>query len=99
MQSCVKYFSISGILATIFTLLNIAAPMSKLFYVIKVKNTECLPFPIILMTLVVTTLWAIYGVLSDDFFLMVLIFVYYVQVNLCIPCEVSYSHWASIVNL
>ncbi|XP_026329659.1 sugar transporter SWEET1 [Hyposmocoma kahamanoa] len=63
------FFNHLGILATIFTLLNIAAPMSKLLYVIRVKNTECLPFPIILMTLVVTTLWAIYGALSDDFFL------------------------------
>lgn len=65
-------FSILGILATIFTLLNIASPMDKLLYVIRVKNTECLPFPLILMSLVVSTLWAIYGALSDDFFLTVI---------------------------
>lgn len=56
--------------------------MSKLFYVIKVKNTECLPFPIILMTLVVTTLWAIYGALSDDIFLTVFKYFYYIGKSL-----------------
>ncbi|KAL0841917.1 hypothetical protein ABMA28_014151 [Loxostege sticticalis] len=39
-----------GLLACSLTLITIAAPMSKLFYVIKVKSTECLPFPMILMS-------------------------------------------------
>ncbi|KOB71214.1 Sugar transporter SWEET, partial [Operophtera brumata] len=42
------------------TVLTIAAPMSKLLYVIKYKNTDCLPFPMILMSCFVSTLWLLY---------------------------------------
>ncbi|XP_063822247.1 sugar transporter SWEET1 [Ostrinia nubilalis] len=60
-----------GLLACSLTLLTIAAPMSKLFYVIKVKSTECLPFPMILMSFFVSFLWFLYGCIQDDTYLVV----------------------------
>ncbi|KAI5636290.1 sugar efflux transporter for intercellular exchange domain-containing protein [Phthorimaea operculella] len=61
--------NVLGWLAAIFTLVTVSAPMSKLLYVIRVKNTECLPFPIILMTFLVSSLWTLYGYIVNDAFL------------------------------
>ncbi|XP_013186447.1 sugar transporter SWEET1 [Amyelois transitella] len=55
-----------GLLACSLTLLTIVSPMNKLFYVMKVKSTECLPFPMILMSFFVSLLWCIYGLLIVD---------------------------------
>lgn len=60
-----------GLLACSLTLLTIAAPMSKLIYVIKVKSTECLPFPMILMSFFVSSLWFLYGTIEEDAYLCV----------------------------
>ncbi|KAJ0180411.1 hypothetical protein K1T71_003815 [Dendrolimus kikuchii] len=62
---------ILGFIACSLTLVAIAAPMSKLFYVLKVKNTECLPFPMILMSFFVCLLWYIYGLIENDIFIIV----------------------------
>ncbi|XP_063620131.1 sugar transporter SWEET1 [Cydia splendana] len=59
-----------GTVACLVTLLAIAAPMSKLFYVLKVKSTECLPFPMILMSFFVSSLWFLYGVIEEDNYLI-----------------------------
>lgn len=61
----------SGLSACSLTVLTIAAPMSKLFYVIKYRNTECLPFPMILTSFFVSTLWLLYGIIEEDIYLMV----------------------------
>ncbi|KAM3963410.1 sugar transporter SWEET1 [Aphomia sociella] len=59
-----------GLIACSLTLLTIAAPMSKLVYVLKVKNTECLPFPMILMSFFVSLLWFLYGLIEEDPYLL-----------------------------
>ncbi|CAH0720681.1 unnamed protein product, partial [Brenthis ino] len=60
-----------GLLACFLTLLTIAAPMSKLIYVIKTKSTDCLPFPMIFMSFIVSSLWYIYGMMAGDSYIMV----------------------------
>ncbi|XP_050666640.1 sugar transporter SWEET1 isoform X2 [Leptidea sinapis] len=52
------------------TLLEYLAPMSQLVYVVRMKSTECLPFPMILMYFVVSSLWFIYGLIEVDHYLM-----------------------------
>ncbi|VVD02923.1 sugar transporter SWEET1 isoform X1 [Leptidea sinapis] len=59
-----------GLTACLLTLLTIAAPMSQLVYVVRMKSTECLPFPMILMYFVVSSLWFIYGLIEVDHYLM-----------------------------
>lgn len=58
-----------GLLACSFTLLTIASPLSKLFYVLKVKCTECLPFPMILMSFFVSATWFLYGLIEEDVYI------------------------------
>ncbi|XP_047021718.1 sugar transporter SWEET1 [Helicoverpa zea] len=62
-------FDTLGLLACSFTIITIAAPLSKLQYVLRVKSTECLPFPMILMSFFVSLLWFLYGTIKDDHFL------------------------------
>ncbi|CAG9096419.1 hypothetical protein JYU34_007318 [Plutella xylostella] len=67
-----NYFRVKdnlGILACVLTLFTIGAPLSKLLHVIHVQNTECLPFPMILMSFIVCTMWYMYGKLIDDMFI------------------------------
>lgn len=59
-----------GIMACCLTLLTIAAPMTKLLHVFKVKSTECLPFPMILMSFFVSSLWFLYGMIEEDSYLL-----------------------------
>jgi solute carrier family 50 (sugar transporter) len=66
------FFFFPGILSCSITLFFIASPLSMLFHVIRVKNTECLPFPIILSSFFVSLLWYFYGILIDDGFLQVI---------------------------
>ncbi|XP_032514092.1 sugar transporter SWEET1 isoform X2 [Danaus plexippus] len=60
-----------GYSACLLTLLTISAPMSKLFYVIRTKCTDCLPFPMIFMSFIVSSLWFIYGCIVQDVFLSI----------------------------
>ncbi|KAJ8722832.1 hypothetical protein PYW07_004012 [Mythimna separata] len=62
-------FSTLGLMACSFTILTVAAPLSKLLYVLRVKSTECLPFPMILMSFFVSMLWFLYGTIKNDNFL------------------------------
>lgn len=48
-----------------------ASPLIKLKHVIATRNTECLPFPIILASFFVTLQWFIYGYLISDSFIQV----------------------------
>lgn len=61
----------SGFICCAVTVLFFAAPLTMLFHVIKVKNSESLPFPLIASTFFVSLQWLIYGVLIDDAFVQV----------------------------
>ncbi|XP_068629967.1 sugar transporter SWEET1 [Battus philenor] len=60
-----------GLLACSLTLITVAAPMSKLLYVIKTKCTECLPFPMILTSFFVSAFWFLYGYIDEDIFITI----------------------------
>lgn len=60
-----------GLLCCVVTIMFFAAPLASLMHVIKVKNSESLPFPIILSTLIVSMQWYIYGYLLSDLFIQV----------------------------
>ncbi|XP_065201928.1 sugar transporter SWEET1-like [Planococcus citri] len=47
-----------------------AAPLSNVIHVIKTKDAESLPVPMITMTAIVTFLWYLYGVCLNDTFIM-----------------------------
>ncbi|XP_075970078.1 sugar transporter SWEET1 [Anticarsia gemmatalis] len=64
-----------GIMSCSLTLITIAAPMSKLLHVLRVKSTECLPFPMILMSFFVSTFWFLYGMIEEDSYLLMTNFV------------------------
>lgn len=68
------YTSVSlvlGILCCVVTILFISAPLSLLVHVIRVKSTESLPFPLIIMSFFVSLLWLIYGILITDIFIQI----------------------------
>ncbi|XP_045491866.1 sugar transporter SWEET1 [Colias croceus] len=60
-----------GISACSLTLLAVASPMSKLMYVIRTKSSECLPFPMIFMSFLVSSLWFFYGIIEEDVYLTI----------------------------
>ncbi|CAH0554594.1 unnamed protein product [Brassicogethes aeneus] len=60
-----------GLICTGVTILFFAAPLSSLMHVIRVKNTESLPYPIILASFVVCIQWLLYGYLLEDMFIQI----------------------------
>ncbi|XP_064456129.1 sugar transporter SWEET1-like [Ornithodoros turicata] len=46
-----------------------ASPLASLAHVVKTKSVESLPFPLILSSFIVSTLWSLYGILCDDPFI------------------------------
>lgn len=48
-----------------------AAPLASLLHVIRAKNSESLPLPLIAMSFVVSLQWLIYGILISDSFIQV----------------------------
>lgn len=60
-----------GIICCFVTIVFIAAPCTLLLQVIRTRNTESLPFPLILTSFFVSLLWFIYGLLITDNFLQV----------------------------
>lgn len=60
-----------GLLCCCVTLMFFASPLATLFHVISARNTDSLPFPIILATFVVCVQWFFYGVLLGDKFIQV----------------------------
>lgn len=58
-----------GVISCSTTLMFFAAPLFNLAHVLRVKNAESLPFPIILMTFVVSFQWLIYGIILEDPFI------------------------------
>ncbi|XP_014475793.1 PREDICTED: sugar transporter SWEET1-like isoform X2 [Dinoponera quadriceps] len=59
-----------GIVVTALLLLLIAAPLIHLREIIKTKNTEILPFPLILMGTLVSFNWLLYGLIIDNVFII-----------------------------
>lgn len=60
-----------GFLSCTVTVLFFASPLTTMAMVIKSKNTESLPFPIIMTSLVVSCQWFAYGCLLNDHFIQI----------------------------
>ncbi|XP_015114981.1 sugar transporter SWEET1 [Diachasma alloeum] len=60
-----------GILTTLLLFMLIAAPLANLGEVIRTKSTEILPFPLIAMGTLVSSLWLLYGIIIDNSFIVV----------------------------
>jgi solute carrier family 50 protein (sugar transporter) len=60
-----------GIVCCVVTILFFAAPLASLLHVIKMKNSESLPFPIIFASFVVSMQWLIYGYILKDTFIQI----------------------------
>lgn len=59
-----------GMVVTILLFLLIAAPLMHLKEIIKTKNTEILPFPLIFMGTLVSSLWLLYGIIIGNGFVI-----------------------------
>ncbi|XP_022907758.1 sugar transporter SWEET1 [Onthophagus taurus] len=60
-----------GIICCVVTVIFFASPLSSAMYVIKMKNTSSLPFPLIVANFIVATQWYVYGVLLEDQFIQI----------------------------
>ncbi|XP_076397613.1 sugar transporter SWEET1 [Megachile rotundata] len=60
-----------GFLSCTVTVLFFASPLMMVAHVIRVKNTESLPFPIIMASLIVSAQWFAYGCLLNDRFIQI----------------------------
>ncbi|KAF7992772.1 hypothetical protein HCN44_005116 [Aphidius gifuensis] len=60
-----------GFLSCGLTILFFASPLTMLLHVIREKNTDSLPFPVILASFTVSSQWFIYGTIIDDQFIKV----------------------------
>lgn len=60
-----------GFICCCVTILFFAAPFAGLLHVIRMKNAESLPFPIIFTSLVVSCQWFAYGLLLKDYYIQV----------------------------
>ncbi|XP_070502733.1 sugar transporter SWEET1-like [Chironomus tepperi] len=67
----VKASKLIGLLCCSVGVFFFASPLIKLRHVILTKNTEVLPFPIILTSFFVTLQWYIYGYLLGDSFIQI----------------------------
>jgi solute carrier family 50 protein (sugar transporter) len=61
----------AGLFASASGLMFCAAPLAALADVVKSKSTEKLPFPLILSSFLVGSLWFLYGFLMNDAFIQV----------------------------
>lgn len=80
-ESEIRYFIKSklfspGLLCCFVTVIFFAAPLTMLLHVIKIKNVESLPFPLILSNFFVSLEWFVYGCLINDAFLQVFLFLF-----------------------
>ncbi|XP_012269476.1 sugar transporter SWEET1 [Athalia rosae] len=60
-----------GLLSCSLTIMFFASPLTMLRHVIRVQNAATLPFPIILMSLIVCFQWVLYGYVLDDAFIKI----------------------------
>ncbi|KAH8394771.1 hypothetical protein KR222_005151, partial [Zaprionus bogoriensis] len=66
-----RMIHITGIMCCIVTVCFFAAPLTSLVHVIRVKNSESLPLPLIATSFFVSLQWLIYGVLISDSFIQI----------------------------
>ncbi|XP_058833291.1 sugar transporter SWEET1 [Topomyia yanbarensis] len=66
-----KIISVIGLICCCVGVLFFASPFTKLAHVIRTKNTESLPFPIIVASFFVSLQWFVYGLLIDDRFIQI----------------------------
>lgn len=71
-EICAKYI---GFLCCLTTIVFFAAPLTSLVHVVRVKSADSLPFPIIFMTFVVSVQWFVYGLLLNDSYIQVNMFI------------------------
>jgi len=62
---------VMGLVCCVVTVCFFAAPLTMLMHVVRVKNSESLPFPLIVMSFLVSLQWLIYGVIISDTFIQV----------------------------
>ncbi|SPP75153.1 sugar transporter SWEET1 [Drosophila guanche] len=62
---------ITGIFCCIVTVCFFAAPLASLLHVIRAKNSESLPLPLIATSFLVSLQWLIYGILISDSFIQI----------------------------
>lgn len=60
-----------GLMSCVLTVIFFASPLSMLAHVIKVKNSESLPFPVIMASMIVSCQWFAYGCLLNDPFIQI----------------------------
>ncbi|GJQ87327.1 hypothetical protein Trydic_g17375 [Trypoxylus dichotomus] len=60
-----------GTVCCVVTVIFFAAPLTSVLHVLKTKNTDSLPFPIILTGFIVSSQWYAYGVLLRDEFIQI----------------------------
>lgn len=61
----------SGLFACASSLVFCASPLASIHTVLKTKSTDSLPFPMILCTFIVSSLWLMYGYLIENNFLII----------------------------
>lgn len=66
-----KAAEIVGFIGIGVSLAFFASPLTNLAHVIKVKNSESLPFSMILSSFIVTLLWFVYGEIINDPFIQI----------------------------
>ncbi|KAF7994351.1 hypothetical protein HCN44_003823 [Aphidius gifuensis] len=59
-----------GLLITVVLFLLIGAPLFNLKEIIRTKNTDILPFPMILMGTIVASQWLLYGIILENHFMI-----------------------------
>ncbi|VDK28706.1 unnamed protein product [Anisakis simplex] len=64
-----------GLVCAAFNVATVAAPLMALGEVIRMRSTENLPLPLCFANLLVTSEWLWYGILVDDFYIKVCVFV------------------------
>lgn len=66
-----KAIEVIGLVCCCVGVVFFASPLTVLTQVIRTKNTESLPFPIIISSFFVSLQWWIYGILIDDRFIQI----------------------------
>lgn len=70
-QDAEEALRVIGLICCCVGVLFFASPLSVLAQVIRTKNTESLPFPIIIASFFVSLQWFLYGMLIEDSFIQV----------------------------
>ncbi|KAI8035780.1 sugar transporter SWEET1 [Drosophila gunungcola] len=66
-----RMIHLTGIVCCVVTVCFFAAPLASLLHVIRAKNSESLPLPLIATSFLVSLQWLIYGILISDSFIQI----------------------------